>query len=116
STAERSTGKKKQNGSIASNRIDCPGRVKRQFMVKVKGDQSVSITPVNGAIASLARFGEPPIHKFQPGGVRMMAWTWKVSTAWPNSETGTHWRSAPWSGWIVTALVSVPPSQIAVNP
>ena len=75
SSAARWTGKKKPNGSIASKRTQWPGRVKRQFIVKVKGDQSVSITPVSGAMPSLNRFGAPPTHRFQPGGVRRIAST-----------------------------------------
>ena len=70
STVRRSTGKRWQNGSSASNLIQWLARVKRQFMVKVYGDQSVSTTPPSGAIPSLAPFGDPPTHRFQPGGVR----------------------------------------------
>ena len=58
----------KQNGSIASKRTGVPGRVKRQFMVKVKGDQSVSITALRGAMASFCRLGDPPTQRFHPGG------------------------------------------------
>jgi len=35
STSARSTGKRKQKGSFSSKRMTCPGRVKRQFMVKL---------------------------------------------------------------------------------
>jgi hypothetical protein len=38
-------------------------------MVKVKGDQSVSITPDSACMPSFIRFGEPPTQRFQPGGV-----------------------------------------------
>ena len=63
----------RQTELFASNRTGWCGRVKRQFMVKVNGDQSVSMMPVSGAIPSFCRFGEPPTHRFQPGGVRKIA-------------------------------------------
>ena len=52
SISPRRTGMMWQNGSPFSNRTADPGRVNFQFMVKLYGDQSVSITPVNGAMAS----------------------------------------------------------------
>ncbi len=116
STAARSTGNRKQNGSIASNRTGWPARVKRQFMVKVNGDQSVSTTPVRGAMASFCRFGDPPTQRFQPGGVRKIASTWKVSTPWPNSDTGARSGSAPGSWRMVRASTPAPPSQTASKP
>jgi hypothetical protein len=61
--------------------------VKRQFIVKVKGAQSVSTRPVSGAIASLGLLGEPPIYRFQPGGVRKIASMWKVITPLPKGDT-----------------------------
>ncbi len=111
----RCTGIRKQIGSIASNRTTWPGRVKRQFMVKVKGDQSVSITPVSGAIASLARLGEPPTHRSQPCGVRNRPWMWKVRTPWPNRETGRWWGSASCSMRMLTASTPRVPSHSASN-
>ena len=44
--------------------------------------------PVSGWIASLKRLGEPPTHRFHFGGVRNRPWMWKVSTPWPNRDTG----------------------------
>ena len=72
SNAPRWTGNRKQIGSKASKRTGVFGRVNFQFMVKLKGDQSVSMTPFSGAMASLGRLGDPPTHRFQPGGVRMI--------------------------------------------
>jgi len=88
SRASRCTGNRKAIASPASNRTQLSGRVKRQFMVKVKGDQSVSITPPRGAMPSRGELGEPPTHRFQPGGVRNRPATWKVSTPWPKIDTG----------------------------
>jgi hypothetical protein len=85
-------------------------------MVKVNGDQSVSTIPVSGWMASFGRLGEPPTHRFQPGGVRKMASIWKVTTPWPNSDTGARSGAAPGSSRRVTASVPVPPFQTASNP
>ena len=62
-----------------------------------KRDQSVSTMPVKGAIPSFARFGDPPTHRFHPGGVRRIASIWKVMMPWPNSDTGARAGSAPGS-------------------
>ena len=67
STALRSTGKKKQMGSFSSNLTHSPGRVNCQFIVKVYGDQSVSIIPLSGMIASFGTLGGPLTERFEPG-------------------------------------------------
>jgi hypothetical protein len=48
STSPRGIGKTMQNGSSRSKAIGERFRVNVQFIVKVKGDQSVSIIPVSG--------------------------------------------------------------------
>ena len=116
-TAARSSGKTKPNGSMASKRIGVCGRVKRQFMVKVNGDQSVSTIPVRGDSPSLKRLGEPPIHRLQPGGARNRPSTWKVSTPWPNSDRARRVLGpAPGSGVTVTASTPMVPFHVAVKP
>ncbi len=115
-TRPRSTGKKKQNGSFSSNRTRWPGRVNRQFMVKVKGDQSVSIRPLRGAIPSFMALGEPPTHRLKPCDVRNNPSTWKVSTPWPNSATGILSGGAPASGRTTTSFTPGPPFHSASNP
>ena len=60
-------GEEEAERSLTSKRMGWPARVKRQFMVKVNGDQSVSTMPLRGAIPSLARSCGPPTHKLYPG-------------------------------------------------
>ena len=48
-----------QNGSSRSKAIGARLRVNFQFIVKVKGDQSVSTMPVSGWIASLGLLNGP---------------------------------------------------------
>ncbi len=114
--AARWIGMKKPIGSMGSNRTQLCGRVKRQFMVKVKGAQSVSMIPPRGAMPSFIRLGEPPSHRFQPSGVLNSPSTWKVSTPSPNSDTGRRAGSTSVSSRIVTASWLLEPSQIASKP
>lgn len=86
----------------------CPG--------KLRGDEPVSTTLVKGAIESFARFCDPPTRKFQPGGVRKVASTWKVITPGPNSDTGVWLELPPRSGMLVIADDSGPPSHVASKP
>ena len=48
-----------QNGSSRSKAAGARFRVNFQFIVKVKGDQSVSIMPVSGWIASFGLLNGP---------------------------------------------------------
>ena len=86
----------KQNGSPASKRIT-PGRVKRQFMVKGNGSQSVSTSPSRATMPSLTVLGAPRVHTAQPGEVRNSQPVWKVITPWPKCEV-TEWRSRAVAG------------------
>ena len=63
STRPRATGKKLQNGSPLSKVIVVSARVICQFMEKVKGIQSASISALIGCIASLKRFTGPLTHR-----------------------------------------------------
>ena len=58
-----------QIGSSFSN-LTLPGRVICQFIVNGYGSQSVSITPVSGAMPSLGWLNGPVASRFQPGSVR----------------------------------------------
>ncbi len=60
------TGVTKQKGSPRRNST-VPGRVKRQFMVKVKGSHSVSTSPSSGVNPSLHMLGEPRHHSAPVG-------------------------------------------------
>ena len=53
------------------------------FIVKVKGDQSVSTIPVNGWIASLGALNGPLTRRSYPGSVRNSPLTERVSTPEP---------------------------------
>src|SRR5712691_11984326 len=72
-----------QNGSSASKAIGDDLRVNFQFIVKVKGAQSVSTIPVKGCIPSLGWFRGPVTIRSYPGSVRNRPFTLNVSTPKP---------------------------------
>ena len=82
SSAPRGIGKKRQIGSPIVNSI-VPARVKRQFIVKVACDQSVSTMPSSGAIPSFGLFVGPRTIRFQPSGVSKRNGMRKVRTPEP---------------------------------
>ena len=65
--------------------------MKRQFIVKVKGDQSVSTMPVRGAMPSLSRLGDPPTRRFQPSGAKN-AFNVEGDNALPEQRHGEAFR------------------------
>ncbi len=103
------TGVTKQKGSPRRNST-VPGRVKRQFMVKVKGSHSVSTSPSSGVNPSLHMLGEPRHHSAQSGSVR---------NTWPGMKVAMPLPKCDWTRGALTAAFPVstmPMSTVAPPP
>lgn len=94
--------------------MTAPGLVNFQFIVNGYGDQSVSITPSSGEIASLGAFAGPLHQRTKPGGVLNSHPSVKVRTPEPKCEEATP-SASPRRLWTLTAPSPAFPSHEAAT-